>query len=136
MLNKMRSKISCANSPPSNIQIGLLPFKSDSDATLVDALTDPAKRELFEAGSLALQHGDTANAIRCFEHLAKTAQDVAAFNLFAAQANIEMMKEIGWDIGYMARAKKYVGQAKRLDPLNARIASLERVLKLIDTQRH
>jgi hypothetical protein len=121
--------------PLQQIAYRLLPLGMKRDAALEAALQDPAHRQRYEEGLAALRDGDTTNAIRAFEHLATAEPNVAAFNLYAVQANLQMMQAIGWDVGYMDRARKYLVRARRMDPGNPRIPPLEKLCGLIDAQR-
>lgn len=103
------------------------------DVALDNVLRDSEYKNRYDLGMSALQSGDAGQAIRCFEWLAKNSpQEIASLNLFAAQANLQMMQAGGWDIGYMERARKYLERAKRLDPNDHRITLLERACAALD----
>ncbi|MCB1760732.1 MAG: efflux RND transporter permease subunit [Gammaproteobacteria bacterium] len=96
------------------------------DYALRSALSDQAVRSQFEEGVAALRAETSEVAIRAFQQLANERSDVLLFNLYAAHANLQLMQRIGWDIGYMDRAKKYLGRAQSIDPEDPRLAMLRK----------
>jgi len=43
-----------------------------------------------------------------------------------------LMEKIGWDIGYIARAKRYAARARAIDPSDNRVKQLEKAIQLLD----
>ena len=69
-------------------------------------------------------------AIRCFQRLADDAPEIKLFNIYAAQAHVLHMQKHGWDIGYDARARRYLKRSRALGPPDPR----ERVMEDIISQ--
>ena len=104
------------------------------DRLLEEALAEPNNRLLYEEGMKALAEQSPELAIRNLQRLADAKPGVLAFNLYAAQANILLMQEIGWDIGYMGRARKYLGRANSLDPNDQRLIVLQKAYNKLDAE--
>lgn len=97
---------------------------SELDALLADA----DARSLYADGVAAMHAGDLETPIRCFEQLVRRYPDSPDLNLLAAQANTRLMQIRGWDIGYAARARRYLSRARALRPADVRIAGILRAL--------
>lgn len=100
---------------------------------LKDALSDPVCAHLYEEGLEGLLSGDLEHAIRCFQQLSDDHPAVPKFHLLASQALIAFMQKIGWDVGYMARAKKHLFRAKQLAPPDATVSRLEEAISELET---
>jgi len=72
-------------------------------------------------------------AIRDFQKLADTVPENVLFNLYAARSNLEFMRRFGWDVGYMARAKRYLGRVKQITPRHKYLYQLEEAVEALDT---
>lgn len=81
-----------------------------------DFLRTEEQRKLFDQGLEAARTGDLEIPIKCFERLVKELPDSFELNVLAARANLEIMRERGWDIGYMNRAQRFLGRARSLKP--------------------
>ena len=104
------------------------------DADLAALSKNAAHRELYEEAVAALKARQHELAIKRFQTLAEAEPDNALLNRCAAQAHIEFMLEHGWDIGYMARAKRFTARAKSLRPGNAPIRTLENLIGQLDQE--
>ena len=67
-----------------------------------------------------MQDGRLEEAIRCFQRLAEEAPEKKLFNIYAAQAHVLYMQKHGWDIGYDARARRYLHRSQALGPPDPR----------------
>ncbi|MFZ0788222.1 MAG: efflux RND transporter permease subunit, partial [Chromatiaceae bacterium] len=92
-----------------------------------DAIQDPEQRERYRRGVAATETGDLETAIREFQWLADNDPESPLFNLCAAQALVLFLQRFGWDIGYDARAQRYLQRAQRVGASEARIAQLEKI---------
>lgn len=92
----------------------------------------PEHRSLYEAGIDALRNGDFEVAIRNFQRLADAEPTNTLFCLYAARSNVEFMRLSGWDIGYMARAKRYLSRAEQTTPQNRLVRQLSEAVRLLD----
>lgn len=104
---------------------------SGTDFEISAFLGDEKLKEIFEAGSFALERREFESAIRCFEELATARTDSFEFNLLAARAHVGLMEDIGWDTGYYARAERFLNRARVLRPKNEQVAHIETILKNI-----
>lgn len=104
---------------------------TEKDPTLAIFQGDEQSREVFEIGENALRKQEFETAIRCFEELAAAHSDNFEFNLLAAQAHVGLMDKTGWDIGYFARAERFLLRARALRPKDEQVAHIEAVLKKI-----
>lgn len=102
------------------------------DSALQQALEKTENRELYNTGVDAIRNNNTDTAIRCFEALADSETRVISLQIYAAQAHIMLMEKIGWDIGYIARAKRYAARARAIDPSDNRVKQLEKAIQLLD----
>lgn len=107
-------------------------FREPQTNRLSDALKSPEVADCYQEGVEALRSGDTECAIKRFQSLADTHPEIFAFNLHAAQANVLMMQRIGWDIGYMARARRYLARAASIDAADRRISQLRGALRALE----
>jgi len=96
------------------------------------SFSDPQQQALYEQGIMAFRDEDLMLSIKCFEQLVEVDPNVKTFNVLAAQALIRYMQETEWDIGYIARAKRYLQRAKKIDPLDKQVAGLQRVCAQLD----
>ena len=108
---------------------------SREDGRLAAVLRNPELNERYQNGLGALKSGDLEQAIRVFQRLADDYPDVFRFHLLATQSLVYYMQKVGWDIGYIARAKKYFQNAKRMEPTNPDIGRLEEALSDLDAQQ-
>jgi hypothetical protein len=99
---------------------------------LEQALRDDESRALFQEGLQALAGDDLETPIRCFERLVSAEPDSLELILLAAQANLRLMQVRGWDIGYAARARRYLTRARSLAPSDGRVGGLSAVLEDIE----
>jgi tetratricopeptide (TPR) repeat protein len=70
-------------------------------------------------------------AIKAFEKMAENQPENASCNIFAAQALTSYMQEHGWDIGYYARARRYLGRATSLTDSSKRLAAVKRAFEAL-----
>ena len=91
--------------------------------------------DLYDEGVAALRDGSSELAIRCFEELTGYAPDNVLFCTCAAQAHILYQTINGWDIGYAARAERFLSRAKMLEPDAPQLIYLEKALKAIVKKR-
>ena len=101
--------------------------KSSQEKELQNIGADSELNALYLGGIQHLEENNLLEAIRAFEKTAKTEPTNIIYNLVAAQTLIMLMDKNGWDIGYDARANRYLQQAKRLN------ANEERVTVLLQT---
>ncbi len=97
-----------------------------SGQELENVLKNHEYKQFYTEGLTALNENDPNHAIRNFQQLADMEPKVKDFNIHAAQANILLMQQIGWDLGYMARARRYLMRARNLDAHDHRLAILEK----------
>lgn len=90
-------------------------------------------RAEYEQAVEAFTEKDYETAIRAFQSLADQTPDNAVYNLYASAAHVEFMRLNGWDIGYMARAKRYLSRARKLTPRAPEIARLEKAINALET---
>jgi multidrug efflux pump subunit AcrB len=100
---------------------------------LQQVLRDDESRALYQEGLKALSGDDLETPIRCFERLVADEPDSLELNVLAAQANIRLMQVRGWDIGYAARARRYLTRAKSVAPSDARVQHLLALLEDIES---
>jgi multidrug efflux pump subunit AcrB len=112
----------------------LMGLGNEQAKILRDALTSETMAEAFGEGVEALRDGDAECAIKRFQSLADARPDVFAFNLHAAQANVLLMQRIGWDVGYMARAERYLRRAESTDPNDRRTSQLRAAMRSLQKQ--
>ena len=72
-------------------------------------------------------------AIREFQWLADNDPESPLFNLCAAEAFVMFLQRFGWDIGYDARARRYLARARRAGANDARLAQIERIHRQIES---
>ncbi len=75
-----------------------------------------------------MREGRLEEAIRCFQRLADDAPEIKLFNIYAAQAHVVYMQKHGWDIGYDARARRYLKRAQALGPQGPRETAMEDII--------
>ena len=92
---------------------------------------DEKYADLYDEGAAALRDGNPELAIRRFEELTGKAPDNVLFCTCAAQANILYQTINGWDIGYAARAERFMSRAKSLAPNAPQLIYLENALDAI-----
>ena len=80
-----------------------------------------------------MQEGHLDEAIRCFQRLAEDAPEVKLFNIYAAQAHVLHMQKHGWDIGYDARARRYLNRSRALGPPDPREKVMEDIISQLTT---
>ncbi|MCG5512179.1 efflux RND transporter permease subunit [Ectothiorhodospira shaposhnikovii] len=101
---------------------------------LKEIAKSPRLKKLYQEGTKALERHDYGVAIREFEQGAKEAPEIAVFHIYAAQALANHMQhDIGWDIGYMARLKRYLAAAQRLSPQDPRIPLIQQKMAELDS---
>ena len=93
---------------------------------------DSGAAEHYEAGREQLQQGEVERAIWHFEQVAKALPDSFIANLYCAQAMVQWMQHHGWDVGYTARAWRYLRKAQRLRRNETRAREVELILRQID----
>ena len=87
---------------------------------------------LYEMASEEFEHGEAELAIRHFQALVKHLPDNFTANLMAAQSLMLFMQKIGWDIGYIDRAKRYFSCAHQLHPEDQRVIHLASLIKELE----
>jgi len=87
----------------------------------------------YEAGRKKLVEGETEAAIWHLEQVAKALPRNFLANLCTAQAMVQWMQHSGWDVGYTARARRYLRKAERLRPEDSRLRELALLLDRIDS---
>lgn len=87
---------------------------------------------LYEMAAKEFEHGEVEVAIRHFQALAKQLPDNFTANLMAAQSLMLFMQKIGWDIGYIDRAKRYFSRANQLHPEDERVIHLARLIEELE----
>lgn len=92
-------------------------------------------RILYAKGIQGLREKDFETAMRHFQRLADAAPDNILFNLYATRSYVEFMRRYGWDVGYMARARRHLDRAERLSPKNRLIYQLLEAIKALETKR-
>jgi hypothetical protein len=112
-----------------------IPRHSESQGSLARILTDPESDALYNQAVAAIENQDLETPIRCFEQLARRHADSLELNILAAQANIRWMQLNGWDIGYSARARRFIQRARLLGPSDNRVAELKDVFEQIEEQK-
>ena len=85
-------------------------------------------RVSFNDGVRHLWEGNFEAAIKELEATAERVPEDEECSLYAAQALIGYMQKNGWDVGYYARAKRYLTRARRLDPSDGRVPRLQQAL--------
>jgi hypothetical protein len=102
------------------------------DMLASDAIEDPEQRERYRRGVAATEAGDLETAIREFQWLADNDPGSPLFNLCAAQAFVLFLQRCGWDMGYSARARRYLLRARRAGASAARLVQLEKIHRQIE----
>ena len=88
---------------------------------------------LYEMASQEFEYGEVEQAIRHFQALAKQLPDNFTANIMAAQSLMLFMQKIGWDIGYIDRAKRYFSRASQLHPDDERVIHLANLIKDLES---
>jgi hypothetical protein len=88
--------------------------------------------EHYQSARQKLQAGNVEEAMWHFEQVARAQPENFIANLHTAQAMAQWMQLHGWDMGYTARAWRYLRKAQRLRPNNARTREVELLLKQMD----
>jgi multidrug efflux pump subunit AcrB len=96
---------------------------------LQELADDQTLSALYREGVDRLSDKRFDKAIRTFERMAGLSPDNAACNLYAAQALIMYMREHGWDVGYYARAQRYLARASRIAPDEQRLMVVQRAFE-------
>ena len=86
-------------------------------------------RTRFNEGCKALSKDDYDSAIRIFEKLVEDNPQVPGFAMAAAQASIMWMTTNEWDVGYDARARRYIRHVEELNDEYRHLAVLKRAIK-------
>ncbi|RTZ73147.1 MAG: AcrB/AcrD/AcrF family protein [Gammaproteobacteria bacterium] len=94
--------------------------------------TDDESAQHYETGRRKLLEGKVEEALWHFEQLARSQPENFIANLYTAQAMVQWMQHHGWDVGYTARASRYLRKARRLRPGNTRVREIELLLKQLD----
>ncbi|MDQ7072951.1 MAG: efflux RND transporter permease subunit [Gammaproteobacteria bacterium] len=89
-------------------------------------------KAIYEMATKAFENGEAEIAIRHFQALAKHLPANFTINLMAAQSIMLFMQSIGWDIGYLDRAKRYFAKAKQVHPDDARVLHLAALIKELE----
>ena len=107
---------------------GLLKARpSDWRAALHAIEASPEIAPLYREGTELLRQRRYEPAIRVLEEAARRAPDNGVLQTAAAQALIEYMaRRLGWDVGYMERARRFLARAERLLPEEPRVEALKR----------
>ncbi len=92
----------------------------------------PALKAVYEMARTAYLSGEVEQAIRHFQLLAKQLPDNYTVNLMAAQSLVLFMQKIGWDVGYLARAKRYFNRVQKVHPDDERIVQLAHMLRELE----
>ena len=99
----------------------------------LDAIAASAEAaEHYEAGRRKLAEGHVEEALWHFEQLVRSQPDNLSANLYTAQAMVQWMQHHGWDVGYTARAWRYLRKTQRLRPGNARAREIGLLLRQLD----
>jgi len=104
------------------------------DHNMIEDLQDPGSKSLFEEGVISLRNNNAYEAIICFEKLVENKPTIKTYNALAAQALIKYMEKNGWDVGYMPRARRYLGRARSLGFDEGRLLRLEKDCDLLDAK--
>lgn len=115
-----------------NISATLFSNQAERWMTVQAGEIEDGHRGLYNKGVESFGRGDIESAIKCFQQLADDNNSNMYFNLCAAQSLVRYMQLHGWDIGYIARAKRYISRAKYLQPETSQIINLERICNQID----
>jgi hypothetical protein len=86
----------------------------------------------YQAGRDNLARESSEKAIWHLEQVARALPDNFLANLYTAQAMVAWMQQSGWDVGYSARARRYLRKAGRLRQDDPRVRQLQRQLDAID----
>jgi multidrug efflux pump subunit AcrB len=100
----------------------------DHTRELQIALENPKYRRLYEEGVGALRDENTELATRNLRYLAEDMPEVMAFNIYAAQALIALMRETGWNVRSFSNAQRYLGRARQIDASDRQLQELEGIL--------
>ncbi len=108
---------------------------SESDrAELAAIARQPELREHYAAGRKSLAQEATEKAIWHLEQVARALPDSFLANLYTAQAMVQWMQQTGWDVGYTARARRYLRKSANLRSDDPRVRQLNQLLDQIDEQ--
>ena len=99
---------------------------------LNEIAADKALKALYQDAAFEIENGEIELAIRNFQALANQLPDNFTANLMAAQSLMFFMQKIGWDVGYIDRAKRYFVRAKKIHPDDERIVHLATLIKELD----
>lgn len=113
---------------------GETPRESLEDLEAIQANADAAGH--YEAGRERLLQDEAEQAIWHFEQVARALPDSFIANLYSAQAMVQWLQHHGWDVGYTARAWRYLRKAQRLRPNETRTREIEQLLRRIDESAH
>ena len=110
----------------------LLGGKQDVNAAVYERIRqNKDHRERYNQGCVALADGDVEGAIRVFEKLATDVPEIGVFGYSAVKAHIKWMQKYGWDVGYDARARRYLKRAQSIDPDNPDSEILEKAIQTL-----
>ncbi len=144
MRNKTGKKATLASPPPlpdssggviaslNNLSSFFSRERQIDKAGLDEIASHPSLKVIYEMATKAFEEGEAEVAIRHFQALAKHLPKNFTINLMAAQSIMLFMQNIGWDIGYLDRAKRYFAKARQMHPDDARVVHLASLIKELE----
>ena len=104
-------------------------------AGLEEIAAHSSLKTIYELATKAFEKGEAEIAIRHFQSLAKHLPNNFTINLMVAQSIMLFMQSIGWDIGYLDRAKRYFSKARQIHPDDARVVHLASLIKELEPDK-
>lgn len=104
----------------------------ESRRELAEVLNDTRLVDTYHQGVDALAIDDPDVAVRCFEELVRARPESLELTVLAAQANLYLMQSRGWDVGYAARARRYIARARSVSSGDPRLVNLVLTLEEIE----
>jgi multidrug efflux pump subunit AcrB len=108
------------------------PGRARVRAELARALDTAPLRDRYATAVEAMRQNDLETPVRLFEQLARERPESLELNILAAQANLRLMDARGWDVGYAARARRFLAMARSTAGADPRVASLSMALDDLD----
>lgn len=101
-----------------------------------DILDNQTLSQQYHSAVSLVEREEYDHAIREFEDMARSQPGNGACNLYAAEVLVRFMLKHGWDIGYDARAKRFLTRAESLLETSARLSAVRRAYKRLAAESH
>lgn len=96
---------------------------------------EPKLAETYQAGCLALAAGRRQEALKRLQWVAEQRPELGVANRAAAHAALAVVEDMGWDVGYAGRARRFLVRARRAAGDAPEIVALLRLYRRLESER-